>query len=89
VGAVPRPVATSELRVEAPLLLSPGGAVVTLLNWRADRTPVAALAVNVTLDFTPTSAESILHGAVALTEIAGGVSVTVPLDKADFLLFRR
>jgi hypothetical protein len=89
------PAVTTSMRyVETPLLLAPEmGAVVTLLNW-ANET-VDSLVVNVSLDFAPTKVESVLHGPVqaAKRNGAGGqkkdgdLTLTIPLDSADILLF--
>ena len=92
-GGVVPPVTTSSLDVEAPLLAGPLGSVVTLLNWaeRPFNSSTGLITVNATLGFVPSRAESVLHGPLHPTPIAGhgaaAVTVTLPLDAADFLLF--
>ena len=99
-GGAKLPVTTSSPDVEAPLLAGPTGSVVTLLNWRfnttypfyANATSVPALTVNVSLGFTPTKVESVEHGPLTAQPIAGEtgvVTVTVPLESADLLLFHK
>jgi hypothetical protein len=93
-GVIP-PVTTSSLHVEAPLLESPKGAVVTLLNWYpggAQFNESNPLIVNVSLGFTPAKVQSVEHGVLHAKPIAGkagDVSVTVPLASADFLMFHK
>jgi hypothetical protein len=97
------PVVTSVPGVETPLLMGPNktAAVVTVLNFRAAECdaewncipPVSALPVNVTLPFKPNCVTSVEHGVQPFTvtsSIDGTthyVSITLPLQFADFLLY--
>ena len=99
VGGVAPPVTTSSTHVEAPLLEGPAGSVVTLLNWvpaspqwhgRVFNASTSLLTVEVALGFTPSKVQSVEHGALSATPVAGKsgvVSVTLPLESADFLLY--
>ena len=67
------PVALSERRVEAPLMLTPDNksAVITLLNWRCTEdscsqanTKVSSLKVQVQLPFAATKLHSSAHGDI-------------------------
>jgi hypothetical protein len=72
--------------VEAPLLVSDAGAVVTLLNWGAPM--AAALQVNVSgLEFVPSRVASAEHGSLDHKTEAGAISVSLHLGAADFLMF--
>jgi hypothetical protein len=88
-AGVQPPVEVSELQVETPLLTSPAGAVVTLLNWR--ESPVVSLAVRVRLDFPVESVTAVQSGAkLAFNCTAAGdaewwVGFTTSLDAADFI----
>ena len=65
-----------------------GGAVVTLLNWRGK--PLPQLQLNVSgLGFTPSKVESVLHGALTPTSDGEGLTVSLPLESADFLLLHK
>ena len=83
--------------VETPLLLSPAGAVLTLLNWGgAVFSAEAPLRLNVTLPFEPTRVESVEGGPAAvgfrvLSRDGGEVVIAtqLPLAAADFLLLWR
>lgn len=84
------PVSASHSSVETPLLEGPTGSVVTLLNWANQQfnRSTSLLTLNMTLGFTPVRAESVLWGKLEPKALSGGrVSVTLPLDAADFLLF--
>lgn len=81
-------VTTNMTWVETPLLHGPAGSVVTLLNW-SPTGPIKALTVNVSLGFTPSKVESCIHGVVVPKILDAVLSVTVPLENADFLVFTR
>ena len=93
VGGVVPPVTTSSLFVEAPLLAGPAGSVVTLLNWSPRQFSAAdALTVEVALGFAPSKVESVEHGVLKATPVAGKagvVSVALPLAAADFLMYHK
>jgi hypothetical protein len=75
-GAV-APVRVSTPQVEAPLLVSARGAVLTLLNFQSSTQPPPAiehLNVTVTLPFAPRSVESIEHGALNFTATQAAVA---------------
>ena len=94
-GAGSAPAASSSLNVETPLLEGPMGSVITLLNWSPQQfnSTTTLLTVNVTgLSFKPSKVESIEHGVVQTKPIAGssnGVTMSLPLASADFLLFHK
>ena len=81
-------VTTNVTWVETPLLHGALGSVVTLLNW-SPAGPIEALTVNVSLGFTPSKVESCVHGAVVSKMTGEVLSLTVPLENADFLVFTR
>ena len=87
-GVQPR-VEVSELQVETPLLTSPAGAVVTLLNWR--ESPVDSLVVRVRLDFPVETVSAVQSGAKLAfncTPVGHGdwwVTFSTSLDAADFV----
>ena len=89
-GGAVAAVDVSEKWVEAPLLVDEaGGAVVTLLNWRGKPLP-QPLQLNVSgLGFTPSKVESVLHGALTPTSDGEGLTVSLPLESADFLLLHK
>jgi hypothetical protein len=84
------PVTASEPWIETPLLTGKDGAVVTLLNW-GGQGAIAMLDLNVTLDFVPSRVESVVHGPTVATKNGeeSGLTLSLPLDSADFLLFHR
>jgi hypothetical protein len=98
--AAPR-VALSAAFVEAPVLTSASGSVVTLLNWGgADFGADAPLMMNVSgLGFAPSRVASAEHGPLPFEVLLGvrhqgaadpadaTVSVTLPLEAADFVSF--
>lgn len=90
--------------VEMPLLLSPTGAVVTVLDWRSQNDILPSdrrkpsLVLNVTLPFAPLSVDSALHGALHWDPVVprGGdsfysvlVEVATSTHGADFISFHR
>ena len=73
---------------DEPELRPAGDAVVTLLNWRGK--PLPQLRLNVSgLGFTPSKVESVLHGALTRTSDGEGLTVSLPLESADFLLLHK
>jgi hypothetical protein len=59
-----------------------------LLNWRGK--PISQLMLNVSLGFNPSQISSVVHGPVVATSVGGGtLSLNLPLDATDFLLFHR
>ena len=70
------------------------GSVVTLLNWARHEfnSSTGLLTLNISLGFAPSKASSVEHGAIVAKPLAGekgAVTVTVPLQSADFLLFHK
>ena len=93
-GAADAPVTASSRLVETPLLAGPEGSVVTLLNWARHEfnSSTGLLTLNISLGFAPSKASSVEHGAIVAKPLAGekgAVTVTVPLQSADFLLFHK
>jgi hypothetical protein len=84
-GVVP-PVTVDRAMVEAPLLLSAGGAAVTLLNWTGE--PLPQVAATIRVPFAVRSVDSVRRGKLPFNAVPGGVSLTLPLDAADILLLR-
>ena len=93
IGAGSSPVTSSSLSVETPLLEGPTGSVITLLNWSPQKfnSSTSLLTLNVTgLSFKPSKVESVEHGVVQAKPLAsGGVTLSLPLASADFLLFHK
>jgi hypothetical protein len=89
-------VRVSEPQVEAPLLLSPRGAVITLLNFQSSTQPpppVEQLGVSVTLPFEPNTVESAEHAMLNFTSDAASnsshvVSFSLPLGFGDFVAIK-
>jgi len=84
-GVAP-PVQPDRALVEAPLLLSPKGAAVTLLNWTGESLPQVTVAAH--LPFAAQSVESVKRGKLPFQRTTQGVSFTLPLDAADIVLLR-
>ena len=80
------PVTVSRRLVETPLLLSDGGAAVTLLNWTGQ--PIEDLQMTVRVPFVVKSIESVRGGKVSFQKTADGVTLSLPLASADILLLR-
>jgi hypothetical protein len=85
-GVVP-PVALSEPLIEAFLLESERGAVVTLANYSLR--PVEALRVTIRPGRLPTSIESVRLGELGHRVEGDEVTVELPLTDTDMLLLRR
>lgn len=84
------PIRVDRPLIEAPLLLSERGAVVTLLNWSGE--PVERLTVSLRLPFAVRQARSLRQGPVPITPAAppgappAEQRLTLPLRTADLLL---
>lgn len=85
-AGVEPPVTLSEPLIEAFLLESERGAVVTLANYSLQ--PVDALTVTVRLDREPASVESARLGPLEPTMADGKLTVTLPLTDTDIVLMR-
>ncbi|HEU4534607.1 MAG TPA: beta-galactosidase trimerization domain-containing protein, partial [Polyangiaceae bacterium] len=85
-GVAPPVRADVEL-VETPLLLSPEGAALTILNWTGE--PIADLTLTVTLPFTPRSVRSARRGPLPFEAApGGGVTVRLPVGGSDVLALK-
>lgn len=80
------PVAVNVPMVETPVLLSPGGAAITLLNWTGKKQ--TSLQATVELPFEVKHATAVKAGDLKLTKTAGGVAFALPLDAADIVMLR-
>ena len=65
-----------------------GGAVVTLLNWAGKQIPRLMLNIS-NLGFTPSKVESVVHGPISTGGMHKTLTLSVPLESADFLLFHK
>jgi hypothetical protein len=72
--------------IEAPLLLSDRGAVVTLLNWTGEAVERMRLAVRV--PFAVRAVESVKQGKLAFERAADGIALSLPLGAADIVMLR-
>ncbi len=86
-AGVIRPVETNRALVETPLLLSDGGAVVTILNWTGE--PIEKLELTVRLPFDVKSVTSVKQGAMKFKRSGEEVKFTLPAGSADFVLIHR
>jgi len=80
------PATASAAGVETPVLLSPKGAAVTLLNWRG--APLRSLELTLRLPFKAARVESVTRGHVPFMPVPGGITVKIPLDAVDVLMIR-
>jgi hypothetical protein len=86
-AGVVRPVEADHAMVETPVLLSQGGAAVTLLNWSSE--PLEQMNLRIRVPFKVRAIESVRRGRLTFGETGAGVTVSLPLDAADILLLRR
>jgi hypothetical protein len=80
------PVTVDQPMVEAPLLLSTGGAAVTLLNWTGGS--LSGVGVTVKVPFPVKSVTSVKHGPLTFQSTQGGAFFSLPLDAADIVMLR-
>lgn len=73
-------------RVEAPLLESDAGGVVTLLNWTGN--PISNLTVEMDWSKPVKKVRSVLHGKLKFEQKDGIVRWSVPLKSADFIMIQ-
>ncbi len=78
------PVRVDHVMVETPLLLSPKGAAVTMLNWSGEPVKQANLHVNV--PFNVQSVESVKRGKLPFQKSTDGYDISLPLDAADIVM---
>lgn len=86
-AAVQTPVSVDQLNVETPLLLSPDGAAVTLLNWRKE--DLSRLNVTVHPPFAVKSVESVTTGKIPFVQKGGAVTFPMPLKGADIVMLKK
>jgi hypothetical protein len=72
--------------VESPVLVSPAGAAITLLNWTG--APIANLKAELHLPFTVRSIESVTQGAIHFETSGERVTFNLPLRAADILVVK-
>jgi hypothetical protein len=77
------PVQTDYAMVETPMLLSPAGAAVTLLNWTGESIP--RLNVKVQLPFVAKQIESVKSGPLVFTRRGRSVEFALPLGAGDIV----
>ena len=75
------------LNVETPILESKDGAVMTMLNWNAEKLPV--LHIKVRVPFTVKAVESVTIGAIQFSQYKDEVSFSESLDGADLVMLKR
>lgn len=86
-AGVQAPVSVDQLNVETPMLLSSGGAAVTMLNWRGQ--DVSNLNVTAHVPFPVRSVSSVTAGNIAFKQTGDAVSFSMPLQGADVVTLRK
>lgn len=81
------PVEVNMPYVETPILESPEGAAVTLLNWTGHN--LQSIKLKVRVPFHIASAISVTHGKIALRRQGNRVTFSLPLGAADIVELRR
>jgi hypothetical protein len=87
-AAVVSAVQVDSQQVETPLLLSPAGAAITLLDWRNESIS-AAVHVTARTGFQPKSVESVTRGALEFVQQGDRTTFELPLQGADIVLLRK
>jgi len=87
VAGVSPPVQVNVPYVETPVLESPEGDAITLLNWTGRDLPSVKLTVRV--PFHITKALSVTHGKISLHREGDVVTFSLPLGAADIVELRR
>ncbi|HEU4405401.1 MAG TPA: translocation/assembly module TamB domain-containing protein [Polyangiaceae bacterium] len=85
-AGVKPPVRANVELVETPLLLSPEGAALTLLNWTGG--PIDDYDLTVSLPFAPRSVRSARRGPLPFEAVPGGARVRLPLGGSDVLAIK-
>jgi Beta-galactosidase trimerisation domain len=85
-AGVQAPVTVDRAMVETPLLLSSGGAAVTLLNWTGE--PLARVSVSARVPFTVRRVESMQGGPLPFHQSPDDVAFSLPLAAADIVTLR-
>ncbi len=80
------PVKLAQPLVESPVLVSPAGAAVTVLNWTG--APIASLKVELHLPFAVRSIDSVTQGAIHFEKSGERVTFNLPLRAADILVVK-
>lgn len=80
------PVVVNTAAVEAPMLVSPAGAAITLLNWTGAALP--AITVNARVPFNVKLVESVTHGAISFQRHGSELSFSLQLGAADIVALR-
>jgi len=80
------PVTADQPMVETPILLSPAGAAVTVLNWTGEK--IERLKLTLRVPFRVKSIESVKLGRLPLEQTPDGTTCTIALGAADILLIR-
>jgi hypothetical protein len=86
-AGVQPPVAVNRAMVETPILLSPHGAAVTLLNWTDQA--LGRVNLRVHLPRPIRSVESVRQGRLRFQRTGDGVSCSLPLGAADIVMLRQ
>jgi len=84
-GVAP-PIGASEPMVETPVLLSAGGAAITLLNWTGQAIP--ELVITARVPFDAATVTSVTQGNLMFVLVPGGVQFSLPLGAADVVTVR-
>ena len=84
ISGVAPPVSVNKPLVEAPLLLSPKGAAVTLLNWTGK--PIDSLEVRIRIPFQVKTVESVRFGQLDFHRHGNSITLNTPLHAADILM---
>jgi hypothetical protein len=85
-AAVEIPVKLNRPLVESPVLVSPEGAAVTLLNWTG--APIEGLKAELRLAFAVRSIESVKHGPIHFEKSGDATTFVISLDAADILVVK-
>ena len=83
-SSVPRDVACSNPLVEAIVIDSPTGTLVTLINWT--NAPIKNLTVTVKMPAAPKSARSIQRQKDLPVKFENGATFSIDLDEADYVV---
>jgi len=85
-ATVPLPVTVDHPLVEAPMLTSPQGTAVTLLNWTGEPLPEVQVDVRTLKDVG--RVESLHHGRLDFQSTNGRTRFVLPLGSADIVTLR-
>jgi hypothetical protein len=85
-AGVSPPVHASVAMVETPVLVSPAGAAVTLLNWNNES--IRRLILELRLNFRVHSVRSVRVGPLPFQTTSTGIRVSLPLGAADILIVK-